>query len=280
MKFQVMLFLIVAHIFADRGMVTFCGNDHHAEFLRRHLCYLRKHLQCQLPVEVWHVAGELSEGVSKKLLDIDGVAVKTLHCEWKVKIELLQVTQFDEAIFIDPDVIFFENPEQLFANPHYVETGAFFFQDRRTRQLKSEDSYYKDWQAFLLRELPNFVFSKSMEGGCIVMDRIRHRLGIAEIMRANREEIYQYLQGDKETYWFGLEKAKEPYFMNDEVPMGYYGSGQRYIHMMQFLEGRLFYQEGEPIKPRKDSYFHEEWLGSRRLTKEEIKKIGHVCINF
>ena len=49
---------------------------------------------------------------------------------WAAKPFAILTSSFREVIFIDADSLFFKNPEVLFDNPSYQETGALFFKDR------------------------------------------------------------------------------------------------------------------------------------------------------
>jgi alpha 1,3-mannosyltransferase len=50
---------------------------------------------------------------------------------WAAKPFAILVSSFREVIFIDADSLFFKNPEVLFDDPDYKDTGALFFRDRR-----------------------------------------------------------------------------------------------------------------------------------------------------
>jgi alpha 1,3-mannosyltransferase len=49
---------------------------------------------------------------------------------WAAKPFAILVSSFREVIFIDADSLFFKNPEVLFDDADYKETGALFFRDR------------------------------------------------------------------------------------------------------------------------------------------------------
>lgn len=62
---------------------------------------------------------------------------------WAVKPFAILLSSFREVIFIDADSLFFKNPEVLFADPEYQETGALFFHDRIT-QPRSRKQWLQD----------------------------------------------------------------------------------------------------------------------------------------
>ena len=49
---------------------------------------------------------------------------------WAAKPFAILLSSFREVLFIDADALFFKNPEMLFEDPGYQETGALFFKDR------------------------------------------------------------------------------------------------------------------------------------------------------
>ena len=49
---------------------------------------------------------------------------------WAAKPYAMLLSSFREVIFIDADSFFLQNPEIMFEEPSYKETGALFFRDR------------------------------------------------------------------------------------------------------------------------------------------------------
>lgn len=234
---------------------------------------------------------------------------------WQIKPKMMELSAFDEVLLMDGDLYFFENPEILFSHPKYLETGAFFFRDRTfctypfvfgevddDRFL--EESYQRRkgfiqskvacpsrcipedlhhfWRDETLSE-KRPLLSELQESGCVVIDKARHKEGLTQtiILNENHQETYRYVYGDKETFWIGFEMAGEPYYMNEEVPLGLYvmkkrsdKKAKRYVHIMQFLDGKLFFQQKNPIRIEGYAYFIDEYSSLKRpLTGEELGKI-------
>ena len=233
---------------------------------------------------------------------------------WHVKPLVLDLCSFDEVILADADVYFFQDPRVLFEYQGYRDTGAFFFRDRRTflvpwqaskvstewAKQRGSISFYKtqrdyirrlipvpseslpdDWRHYWSDEIPTkkrpFVTEK-MEAGCVVFDKTRHRKGLENIIHLNAKprEIYSFVYGDKETYWIGLEMAKEPYYVNPKPAYSLQSLNERMVGIVQFLEGNLIYQQKWPIKVNKKSKIIDHFEGERKISHEELQKFQKI----
>lgn len=310
---------LTAILRGERGIVVaLC--DRYAEYFIPSLAHLRLHLDCQLPIEIWHSGDELSEEVKQKIRQFSNVTFcdiaavlrvsQTEYRGWHIKPWTIWLSSFDEVLLMDADVYFFENPEQLFSHKGYVETGAFFFRDRTMHTFPANwegddrftiETYLKrrsffrslirhpssslprEWRHYWEEVEPSkerpFI-SDHQESGCIAFDKRRHDKGIGEIvlLNLNRKETYQYVYGDKETYWMGLEIAKEPYYMNPEVALTLSDKTllkeERFIDIVQFLDGRLFFQQKHPFKVSKRAkVFNTHPRFSRSISSSERQKI-------
>lgn len=133
--------LFVTSLFGERGIViAVC--DRYVEDLLPSLHFLRHHLHCTLPIEVWHAGDELSLPNQMRLsaftpLTIHDMTEKFDHPAthfrgFQIKGYLGLATRFDEFIIMDADLLFYQNPESLFDHPGYQKTGAFFFCDQES----------------------------------------------------------------------------------------------------------------------------------------------------
>lgn len=103
------------------------------------------------------------------------------------------MSSFREAIFIDADALFFDNPAVLFDDIQYQDTGALFFKDR---SILPEDK--KKW----LREILPGPISRQVkqsrlwtgesghmqESGVVVIDKWRHFVPLLLATRLNGPE--------------------------------------------------------------------------------------------
>jgi len=109
---------------------------------------------------------------------------------WAGKPFAILLSSFREVIFVDADALFFKNPEILFEDPDYAETGALFFHDR----LMMAESK-KRW---LQQTLPKPISKQArksrfwtgqsghmQESGCVVVDKWRHFVPLLLVTRMN-----------------------------------------------------------------------------------------------
>lgn len=320
----VILWLVfsIAALCADRGIVV-AASDRYVPALERHLSWLRNRLQCELPCEIWHAGDELSTENQKKLKAFSHVVICNLmdyesgapevYRGWQMKGLMLNHTEFEEVIIMDADLVFFQNPEILFQHEGYIETGAFFFRDRRIYVVPfqfsgihnqfaemrgnlsfywKQSSYFKkliekpsksmplDWRHHWGGEKPSehhLVTTEKQEAGCVVIDKRRHREGVLHIYQLNQEyeKTYRFVWGDKETYWMGFEMAKEPYYVNSDYPWTLQ-NGKEKVDIVQFVEGKLFYQQKWPIALRQQAFFKEYFLGKRDLYEDELDQFNDL----
>jgi len=185
---------------------------------------LRRNM-CRLPVLVCYT--DLSDQNRRFLENIQGVLTMALGPKLDLSVETIRGTQsrvyaliyspFQEVLMLEPDLIFFGNPEYLFNDPQYRQTGALYWKDRKIQAYWDKKVY--DWTRRLIpyrrgdnrildkkggnyqsRDL--FVFNKSMHKGTL------EKLWV---LTKEWETVYNYIPGDKESYWIASELAKEDY---------------------------------------------------------------------
>ena len=213
-----------------RGIVLTAGDDQ-APYLLTSIPIFRQ-LGCDLPIEVMYLGdSDLSEDFRSDLEAIDGVVTRDIAqmvndegwrlAGWAAKPFAILFSAFREVIFIDADSLFFKNPEVLFGEPAYKETGALFFKDRL---IMPENK--KRWlQQILPKPISKQVKQSRFwtgdsghmqESGVIVVDKFRHYLALLLVTRMNgpdrdgnkdegRVGVYDMVYGDKETFWIGWE---------------------------------------------------------------------------
>lgn len=313
-------FLCITALPAERGIVVACS-DKYAGYLIPSLAYLRWELGCTLPVEVWYAGDELSRENRERLGAFGPIAFRDMvavrgppakqYWGYHIKPLIVEATQFDEVILMDADIYFYQDPKVLFEDPHYRETGAYFFRDQPYWQLPSDPKlayhgggieYYRgrkkflltlvaqpsssmppDWRHYWESEEPTWerpYSSEHQESGCVVLDKKRHQKGLAEIvnLNLNHKETYRYVLGDKETYWLGLEIAKEPYYVNPSHPYLLRGKSKHLhliknykVNLVHFVGDRLFFQQKQPIQIGTDPCF--VGATTRDATEAEKEKL-------
>lgn len=136
-----------------RGVVLTGGNDQ-MPFLRTQIRHFRK-LGLKLPIEVMYLGeDDLREQFREELERMENVVTRDIRHMidddgwqirgWAGKPWALLVSSFQEAIFIDADSFFFQNPEVLFNHPDYKRTGALFFKDR-LMMAESKRNWLRDF---------------------------------------------------------------------------------------------------------------------------------------
>ncbi|KAL3459776.1 putative alpha-1,3-mannosyltransferase [Aspergillus heterothallicus] len=213
--------------------IVFTAGDKQAPFLLTSIPTLRQ-LGCHLPIEVMYLGDrDLSQSVREELEALPGVTTRDLRqmvndqgwklAGWAGKPFAILFASFREVIFIDADSLFFQNPELLFVDEDYLQTGALFFKDRIILpELKRK---------FLQDVLPKPLSSKVLESrfwtgdsghmqesGVVVVDKWRHFIPLLLVTRMNGPDrdgnkaenivgVYDLVYGDKETFWLGWELA-------------------------------------------------------------------------
>jgi hypothetical protein len=136
-------------------------------------------------LELEEIPGVITRDMSQMVAD-DGWELKG----WAGKPFSILLSSFREVIFIDADALFFRNPEILFNDPQYVETGALFFHDRI---IMPESK--KNW---LQEVLPGPISKKAkqsrywtgesghmQESGVVVVDKWKHLVALLMVTRMN-----------------------------------------------------------------------------------------------
>jgi alpha 1,3-mannosyltransferase len=238
-----------------RGIVL-SGNDKQAPYFLTSIMSFRK-LGCNLPVEIMYLGeNDLNDDWRMKLESIPGVVTRDLSQMvsdegwelkgWASKAFALLMSSFREVIYLDADALFFVNPEDLFEDPGYVETGALFFRDR-VYSPSSRKQWLKDM-------LPKPISRKAQtsrywtgesreqqESGCLVVDKWRHFVAMLTVTRMNGPDrddnaktgakgVYSLFYGDKETFWLGWELAGDTDYWFNEGAVGNMGVVSEHVY--------------------------------------------------
>ncbi|KAK5939048.1 hypothetical protein PMZ80_008351 [Knufia obscura] len=241
LKFANLLFPWTAPYFSDhmslhahfkkggRGIVLTAGDDQ-APYLLTTI-YSFRQLGCTLPIEVMYLGDQdLGEDYRMELEALPGVTCRDIAqmtndegwklAGWAAKPFAILLSSFREVIFIDADSLFFKNPEVLFDEPDYKQTGALFFRDR----LIMPESKKRWLQQVLPKPIPRLAKQSrfwtgesghQQESGVIVVDKWKHFISMLLVTRfngpdrdGNKEKgitgVYDMMYGDKETFWIGF----------------------------------------------------------------------------
>jgi hypothetical protein len=217
--------------FSGRGIIIPTGS-HHFLFAVHAILTFRYILNSKLPIEVFYMGdGDLDEAHRKLLKLIPNVELVDLYSKldkeklnvggWANKPFSVLASNFEEVILVDADVLFLQDPAVLFEKKEYKETGTLFFHDRSINwnHQKTHD-FIKTLVKFPseMTKSTRFWNEKTvheMESGVVVIDKKRALQGLLTVCKMNDDEerkiIYEWVHGDKETYWTGFDVAMVPY---------------------------------------------------------------------
>ena len=192
----------------ERGIVL-SASDAQLHYILTSIKSFRK-LGCILPIEIMYLGDEdLGDDSRSALEALPGVFTRDMKQMvndqgwdlkgWAGKPFAILLSSFREVIFIDADALFFRNPEVLFEDPGYVETGALFFRDR----LMFPESKKKWLQQILPKPVSKNVRQSRLwtgesghmqESGVVVVDKWKHFMALLMVTRMNGPDR----DGDKE----------------------------------------------------------------------------------
>ncbi|KAG0291854.1 hypothetical protein BGZ98_002829, partial [Dissophora globulifera] len=216
-----------------RGIVMCVGN-HYTKYARTALKTLREVVKSQLPVEIYYVGdGDLSpenRAWFEQFENVETIDITTVIDNnmlslggWAIKPFAMLISRFSEVVLMDSDAYFLDDPNVLFDDDGYKETGTVFFYDRTL--FPGAGAGKKNWLKSFLPTMSNHPAKTrwfglkgdhEMESGVVVIDKQRHFLGLLAICKMNdyfeRTQItYKQVWGDKETFWIALEMIQESY---------------------------------------------------------------------
>lgn len=193
--------------FAGRGIVIVGGGKYFPSTYVT-LSVLR-HIGCTLPVELWHLDGELSRR-EQNLLNRRGCRCINGQAHgrangfpwhdswwkgWQLKAYAIRHASFHEVLYLDADSYPIRDPEFLFHEPDYLRHGAVFWPDLETSSSLLPPDRPAVFGAPPLADLP-------CESGQLLIDKRRcwRELQLALFLNAHADYTYRWLWGDKDTF--------------------------------------------------------------------------------
>ena len=275
--------------------------ERYEHMLLHNIQNLRNIINCNIPIELWQIDQEISDKAQSILeskqvewnLSFQNVKDYTNNPEhwrgYQIKAFILKHTTFDEAILCDCDSVFLQNPELMFEDPNYIKTGTFFFKDflKHTPKSVEEETARKKWfrrlmpfpspylpkECYYLYDLPlntqQYWFYQ--ESGMVYLNRKKHPKVVDQIykLNGNHKETYQFVHGDKETFWIACLLCNVPFHMNEYPginlypdilkPMTYLEKlGPAFTHLYVKDENVLFF------------YSQKAYPDVNKITKDDI----------
>ncbi|WP_081887579.1 glycosyltransferase family 9 protein [Verrucomicrobium sp. BvORR034] len=199
-----------------RGVVICGGGLSYLPSVWVNVQMLRRH-GCRLPVELWHFPGEVDPTMEQLLGDagvtcidahqhMDTLGLPRVGSGWELKPLAILYSTFEEVLFLDADNMAVRDPEYLFDDPHYRDTGAVYWPDYTS--LVEDDPIWKICGVDY-RDEPEF------ESGQILVNKLRHWRPLQLALWFNRHAAFfrHYFLGDKETFHFAFRYLEVPYSM-------------------------------------------------------------------
>lgn len=143
---------------------------------------------------------------------------------WAMKPFVMASSPFEEVLFMDADVGFFQDPAVMFDMEGYKRAGSVFFHDRLINEGKRK---IHGWlETFLLEKSPDasqvqmlnhYMTNHEQESGIVVINKQSTAfygllLASAMLTPPYQATVYSYSLGDKETFWISAELLKIPYY--------------------------------------------------------------------
>lgn len=201
-----------------RGIVITAGNKQ-APYLLTSIPSMRW-LGCDLPIEVMYLGDDdLSPSLQADLAALPGVTVRDLSlmvnddgwklAGWAAKPFSILYSRFREVMLVDADALFFQNPDVLFDDKSYQDTGALFFKDRLFMPGSK-----REWLKKILPHPPSAKVRESrfwtgesvhmQESGVVLVDKWRHFVSLLLVAKLNgpdrdtrdgKQGIYEMVYG-------------------------------------------------------------------------------------
>lgn len=215
-----------------RGIVTVIDDTNvlHGALL---IVTLRR-LLCKLPILVCYIADSLEDQNKKFLETLPNVACMELSSKLDMPVETIRGPQarvysliyspFEEVMLLEPDLLFLKNPEYLFQDTLYRQSGTLFWKDRKLKSYWDKKVF--DWVRRFIpyRKGDNQILDKKsgnyQSKDILLLNKSTHKKLLEKlwVLTKEWEIVYNYLPGDKESYWMAAELAKEDYAFVDHYP--------------------------------------------------------------
>jgi len=208
---------------AGRGILICAGNPRLFTCAWVLIHQLREVLRCSLPIQVWYAGPrDLDERMLALFHGIEGLqAVDATrisgyeriqsHHGWALKPFAILHSSFREVLLLDADNLAVVNPDFLFDEQNYVQTGAIFWPDLNP---VSQESPIWEVTRVPYREEPAF------ESGQILIDKSRcwKALALTMYLNENAQFYYRIIHGDKDTFHFAWHMTGQAYAMPAQRP--------------------------------------------------------------
>jgi len=128
---------------------------------------------------------------------------------------------FKQVIFINPDNLFFYNPELLLNDPFYKETGALFWKDKPntfglTLNTKRLHDFFRELIPYKKKgnDILNKTSSQQQTNNLFLFNCEKHEKALSKlaVLLDEKHLLTSYISNDNELLWLSCELAQEPYY--------------------------------------------------------------------
>ena len=267
--------------YTGKGIVMCGGGLRYVPGLWVNIRMLREVHDCQLPIQIWQLAGEqdlkfenLCKPYGVEFIDATLLPEAKDHPRlngWELKSFAVFNSPFQEIILLDADNVPAQNPELLFETPEYQQTGCIAWPDfgrlaESRSAWKVTGNTYKD--------------EPEWESGQLVLDKHKtwKAISLAEWFNRHSELYYQHFHGDKEAFHLAFNRTNTPYTMVQKPIRPIEGTmiqhdlnGNEMFYHRNFAKFQLmdnkqvsgFYKETECLK----------WIEELRTTWGEVAEL-------
>jgi hypothetical protein len=157
---------------------------------------------------------------------------------WELKSFAITYSRFEEVLYIDADNVAVQNPEFLFDQPEYLETGAVFWPDRYLGPGSGQEWLKRDaWSICRV----TYSLEPEIEAGQLLINKKKcwRPLMIALHLNEHSDFYYGYFYGDKDTFHLAWRRAQFPFAL---VPHGIRNLGDSDVIVQHDFNGRILFQ--------------------------------------
>jgi len=218
-----------------RGIVIPAGGELYGRLAWNLVTTLRG-LGCTLPIEIWHMAGEMPEDMAAvfteagcRLVDADAtlaalrIVPRKNDAEigrgrgWWLKAVAVRFSGFAEVLLLDADNVPARDPTYLFDDRAYTRPGAFFWPDLPPVGNRTVWVPEVAWRNVGLHPVYGV---RALESGQLLIDRRRHlhALDIAVLLNEWRDYTYQFVYGDKDCWLLAWHLVGSQYGLPSRNP--------------------------------------------------------------
>lgn len=206
------------------GIVVPAGGELYGR-LAWHLIWCLRRLGCRLPVEVWHLAGEMPPAVAAMFGELERVTLRDAgeppaveRPGWWLKAYAVRHARFAHVLLLDADNVPVVRPDHLFHDISYLRHGAMFWPDLPPGRERGQWVPEAAWRLVGLDPVP---MARPFESGQLLVDRSRHihALDLAVMLNEWSDVTYRVVYGDKDTWLLAWHLAGCRYHMPARNPV-------------------------------------------------------------